>query len=233
MKNPRALQITNEMVEKHKLNTNEPPPGSLFWKMWEECKPIAESALHTKYIQGIKNGTLHPAMYGAFHVSDAYYCFHGAGDYLIAEGKTNEPELKAYLAGKRNSYAKYNEQFSETWHIKDAAAITPTPVCKSYSDFESSVAANREPIYCIPVMLPCEYLWAWLAQTLSKSPLAPNNLYQAWINNNKNPSGAYAMGNFLNREPFASEIDDDKAIAIYKTAITYEYENFKSATENM
>ena len=67
---------------------------------------------------------------------------------------------------------------------------------KNYSEFESNVAAHEDPIYCLIVMLPCEYLWAWLGA--QQSPPAPGNLYAPWITGNNEPSGACA-GEFFKR----------------------------------
>ena len=201
-----------------------------FEKCGKSVGGITEEALNTRYIQDIKSGTLHPSTYGAFNVSDAYYCFNGANDYAKAEKRAEQLGLKSYLTEKQNSYAKYNKEFTKSWHIKDAEGVIPTPVCKDYSDFETKIATQRDPVYCIPLMLPCEYLWSWIASELAESPPVPNNLYQSWITDNDDPKGAYAMGNFINQEPFKSYINDDEAISIYKQAITYEFKNFKTAT---
>ena len=58
MKNPRKIVLTNEMIKKHKLSTQPPPQNSLFWAMWNASEEIAQEALGTEFINGIKNGTL-------------------------------------------------------------------------------------------------------------------------------------------------------------------------------
>lgn len=79
-------------------------------------------------------------------------------------------------------------------------------------------------------MLPCEYLWAWLAAQLS--PPSKQNLYASWITDNNDPKGAYAMGNFLTKykSTYPNSIDNKKAIEIYKQAMSYEKQNFEAAT---
>jgi len=56
-------------------------------------------------------------------------------------------------------------------------------------------------------MIPCEYLWAWLGAKLS--PRVSGNLYAPWITGNNDPSGAYAMSNFLHlyQKEFPGELD--------------------------
>ena len=226
MKNPRSIDIDQALLDKHKLSDREPPRDSLFQEMWNASRDIAQTALGSDFIQGIKAGTLDPVQYGAFNVNDAYYCFHGADDYLAARKRAQDPALKAFLQKKYLSYQKYNEEFSKTWRIKDGTAILPSGVCKQYSEFESTVARNEDPLYCVVVMIPCEYLWAWLAAELS--PPSKNNLYAPWIAGNNSPMGAYVMGNFLEAymKTFPGRIQKDRALSLYKQAMTFEAQNF-------
>ncbi len=226
MKSPRRIVLTGEMVSKYNLSTDPPPPNSLFWQMWNACSSIANQALQTPFIQGIGAGTLDPVVYGGFNVNDAAYCFNGAPDYLAASQRATDPALQGFLAAKYQSYEKYNQTFPQIWRVKDATSIVPYDVCVQYSQFESWTASNQDPIYCIVAMLPCEYLWAWLAQQLSPVAL-PGNLYLPWITGNDDPSGAYAMGNFLNS--YAGTIDQALATNIYTTAMGFERDNFAAA----
>jgi len=226
MRNPRRIQITNEMLTGQSISTSPPPENSLFWKMWNKSKCTADDALNTDFIQGIKTGTLPPVAYGGFNVSDAYYCFNGADAYLAAEARATDPDLKKLLLHKYNSYQSYNETFPKIWRVRDARGVIPLPIVKEYSDFEAQVASHEEPIYTLIVMIPCEYLWYWLASQLS--PPDPSNLYEPWITGNSDPSGAYAMGNFLNtyQNKYPEKVDEGKAIELYSQAMTYEQGNF-------
>ena len=76
-------------------------------------------------------------------------------------------------------------------------------------------------------MLPCEYLWAWLGAQLN--PPITGNLYADWITGNNDPSGAYAMGNFIDLYQQAYSIDESLSMDLYSTAMNFEYENFKAA----
>lgn len=228
MKNNRRIKIDSNFIAEYNLSTSEPPQDSLFWKMWNACTSIAKQTLETTFIQGIKNGNLDPVVYGGFNVSDAYYCFNGAQDYLAAESRTTNPTLKAFLLKKYQGYQKYNETFPTIWHVKDAYGIVPTEVCKNYSAFESQVASHEDPIYTLIAMLPCEYLWAWLGGQLD--PPSSGNLYAPWITGNDDPNGAYTMGNFINEYQKSNPIDESKAISIYTQAMNFEQQNFATAT---
>ncbi len=231
MKNPRKIVLTNEMIKKHKLSTQPPPQNSLFWAMWNASEEIAQEALGTEFINGIKNGTLDPVTYGGFNVSDAYYCFNGADDYKTAYDKATDSVLKFFLEQKYKSYKAYNKDFPTTWRIKDASGVVPTNTCKEYSEFESAIAGGKNSIYTVVAMLPCEFLWYWLASQIS--PAREGNLYAPWISGNDDPHGAYVMGNFLNayQTAYPDSIDNALAIQIYKTAMTFEFKNFQSATQ--
>ncbi|KAA1243959.1 TenA family transcriptional regulator [Aquimarina sp. RZ0] len=227
MKNNRSTKLDNSFLAEHKLSTAPPPLDSLFWKMWNACQSIANQALNTEFIQGIKTGTLDPVSYGGFNVIDAYYCFNGEQDYLVAESKASNPILKAFLLKKYNSYQKYNETFPKVWHVRDAGGIVPSKVCKQYSEFESNVASHKAPIYTLIAMMPCEYLWAWLGAQLS--PPLSGNLYAPWITENDYPDGAYAMGNFLVEYQKENPVDETLATQLYSQAMTYEFQNFNTA----
>jgi thiaminase/transcriptional activator TenA len=228
MKNPRRIDLSDEMVVEHGLS-KEPPPEALFWAMWNACANVAQEALETAFIQGIRGGTLDPVHYGGFNVSDAFYCFHGAEDYSTAARRADDRTLRALLLAKHHGYRKYNESFPSTWRIRDASSVVPLDVCREYSAFERHVVSQEDPIYSLVVMLPCEYLWAWLAAQLS--PAQPQNLYAAWITGNDDPGSAYAMGNFLESYRAQHPVDQEKAIQIYCRAMTFEQENFTAALE--
>lgn len=230
MRNPRRITLDQVFISQNNVLTDAPPQDSLFWFLWHKCQVIATKALSTDFIQGINHGTLDPIKYGAFTVSDAYYCFNGAQDYLAAESKAEDPTLQQYLLKKYQSYQKYNDEFPTIWHIRDASGVVPIDVCKAYSDFERQVASHQASIYTLITMIPCEFLWYWLAHSIA--PANANNLYKPWINYNDDPSGAYAIGNFINeyQKTHPEEINVDTAFQLYSTAMNYETENFIAAT---
>lgn len=227
MISPRRISLLSSPIKIAGLSTAPPPKNALFWKLWDASRHSAEQALETHFIQGIGSGSLDPVKYGAFNVLDAYYCYSGAGSYLAAETRAEHPTLKAFLLEKYNSYQKYNETFSKIWHVRDIRGVVPNDVCKDYAQFEADVASHQDPIYCLVVMIPCEYLWYWLSDKLY--PPASNDLYAFWINENHYPDGAYAMGNFLEEYRAKYPVDENEALKVYAKAMTYEQQNFAAA----
>lgn len=230
MKNNRALspQAVESILKAHNVAKDAPPKSALFWRLWEQCYAIAQKALATDFIQSIKAGTLDPVVYGGFNVSDAYYCFKGAEAYQLAASRAKDIVLDAFLTKKHESYDSYNQTFPKVWHIRDAEGVVPNEVIEQYAAFEGKVAKQADPIYCLIVMLPCEYLWAWLGAELS--PPEKGNLYAPWIKGNNYPSGAYAMGNFLEAYQKQHPVDEALALEYYQQAMEFECQNFAIAT---
>ncbi|MDR1022720.1 MAG: hypothetical protein LBL94_05555 [Prevotellaceae bacterium] len=215
-------------MEVSKVN-DEPPAGSLFWKLWNSCTDIAQDVLATGYFNGIQRGNLNPVAFGQLMVQDAYYCMKGRDDYSAAATHAADDVCRDFCMKKVQSYDDYNQYYHETWHIREAESVIPGDEIKSYADYEAHVAGNLETPYLFCVMLPCEYLWTWVANNL-KDKTPEDSLYYFWIKSNEGiPEGAYQMGNLL--EAYRSQISEDKAMEIYRKAMNYELAVFNAATE--
>ena len=64
-----------------------------------------------------------------------------------------------------------------------------------------------DPVYTLIVMLPCEYLWGWLAEQML--PTTKGNLYNFWITDNNSSKGAFTIGNFMHEYNKHHPIDRD------------------------
>ncbi len=231
MRNLRGVKLTEELIKKLQLSTDPPPPDSLFWKLWDSNKSIANDVMKTDFVEGLKKGNLDPVKFGAFNVSDAYYCFKQTDCFELAEQKAKNPVLKAFLRQKVDGYVEYNKQFHKTWFLKDASGIIPPPICNEYSDYTIKISSEEDPIYTLILMLPCEYLWPWLSEEIL--PVQPNNIYENRIKANLIPEISYTVGNFLDLylKDNPNAIDENKAFDIYKKAMEYEYRYFLNATQ--
>ncbi|MCG8459443.1 MAG: hypothetical protein MI919_24460, partial [Holophagales bacterium] len=64
-RSPRRVDVVHPALAPIPLDDEAPPPEDSFaWKLWLECRDLAQDALATDYIQGIANGTLDPNVYG-------------------------------------------------------------------------------------------------------------------------------------------------------------------------
>ena len=229
MKNGRAIRNHDAIVKQHQLSISPPAPGSLFWQLWNGCLDLAEQALESNFVQGIKGGNLNPLFYGVFKTNDLYFCVHGADAYLAASHRARHGVLADWLMAKQDGYEDYNAELLKFWNLANSHAVLPTPLTREYSKFEAQLANGARPgcedaIYSLIGLLPNEYLWVWLAEQLT--PYLSKHVYAHWIAANSNPDWAYAMGNYL--EDYCREfaMDVDMAVDVYRTAMAFEVENF-------
>ncbi|GMH38867.1 hypothetical protein BSKO_06765 [Bryopsis sp. KO-2023] len=232
-RSPRQINFQHNALAGLPFRIGKPPVDSISWKLWLACTDIAEQALASDYMQGIKAGSLHPNTYGQYTVQDAAYCYNAVADYETVEKRAtsaSETELAAFAQARIDSYRKYNKSFLEDWHISSGAAVNPSPAVQAYIDFERHVALNMEPIYGILAMLPCEQLWPWLATELLPCATA-TNLYSFWIEENNYWHGAYRLDNFIDQwfADHPAAYDWATALFVMKSCMTCEVNFFRSA----
>ncbi len=200
-------------------------PG-LAAQLWNSSQDLAHAALESDYIQGIKNGTLHPDYYGQYSVQDVSYCHHGLEDWQAAAARASHPEVKAFAEARVTTWTKYAQDTYGAWHIQDPSAVKLCAAAQAYADFESDVARNFEPAYAIVVMTPCDQLWAWLARQLEPEA-SPTNVYGFWIKENLDDSGALHLEQAIDAN--ADLLDETKALAVFRRAMLGEVDFFRSA----
>ena len=206
----------------------EPGQASLSEFLWDESQDLAQEALSTKFIQGIRLGDLEPEQYGIYTVQDAGYCYDVVKDYKTLIKRTEDPEVREFLVQREKSYEDYTQELMKQWHIKDADAIELGQAAQEYSDLEKKVAKRYEPLYFMVVSIPCVRLWHWLANQI-KSCAVPDNLYQFWIDENSRGSGGKTLQDFV--DGHAGSLDKEKALDVYRKAMLGEVNFFRSACE--
>lgn len=228
---PRNFAIPADRMRgalQNSVTAAPPPADALFWKLWNACLPIAQKVLMTDFFKGISAGNLDPNAYGSLMVQDAYYCFEGRDAYAVAATHPLDEVCGEFMTAKAESYDEYNVYYHQTWHVREASGVIPGNDIKGYADYEAYVASHMDSPYMLAVMLPCEYLWPWVANSL-KPKTDPASLYYFWIESNGGiPEGAYQMANLL--ESYRSSIDEAKVMEVFTRAMTYELKVFTSAT---
>lgn len=192
-RSPRRVDVDHAALAPIPRNDEAPPPeGSFAWKLWLECRDLAEDALATDYIQGIANGTLDPNVYGQYMLQDAVYSHYGQDDYRVLEQRAaaeGEQEMAAFARARYEGYARYTAETFEAWHIRSVDAVALSQPEQVYVDLEHHVATARSPIFGLIAMIPCDQLWAWLATEL-RDQAGPGNLYSFWIRENADWGGS-------------------------------------------
>lgn len=201
-------------------------PDSLAAHLWNASQDLAQAALESDYIQGIKQGTLNPNNFGQYSVQDVAYCHNGLEDWKAVATRAQQPDIKAFAEARVKSWAKYAQETYGAWHISDPAAVQLSVAAQTYSAFESEVAHHYDPLYTVVVMIPCDRLWYWLANQI-KSGSSATNVYDFWINGNSaSDNGAHQMENVV--DTHAAQLDEDTALHVYRTAMLGEVNFFRS-----
>ena len=235
---PRKLDFTHAELLKLETDKSKPPENSIGWKLWTSSQDIANEALNSTFVQGIKEGTLSPDQYGHYSIQDCAYCHHGQNDYKeAADRATTEgfDQLAAFCVARYDSYASYTKSLLKGWHLSNVEALTPGPAAQAYIDFESMVAKTLHPIYIIVAMLPCDQLWPWLGTTLAaekKEQKIPPNCYDFWITENDGQwGGSYRLDNFLNAwfAAYPDVYDEALATWVMQSCMTCEVNFFRGA----
>ncbi len=186
----------------------------------------ANSAYNSPFINGIRTGTLAPDRYGAVNVMDAFYCYEAAKSIWDACQKSQQvdSELFALQTSLYNGYASYNSTFYDYWHVLTSKSVSPTDSFRAYAAHERSVAENEDPIYLLAALLPCYYLWYWMANKIASDSTSTPGVYFDWVDgNNHNPNSAYSIDEFIaNWISRGKAWDDDKAMEIFSKSMKYE-----------
>ncbi|MBW4672456.1 MAG: hypothetical protein KME60_34830 [Cyanomargarita calcarea GSE-NOS-MK-12-04C] len=177
--------------------------------MWEKALPIAEQALQTCHIQGIKYGDLDPNKYGNYTVQDAIYCYQATEQYRKLAETTPDQQIKIFAEKQVNSYEQYTKNLFDQWCIADPNGINLSPDLKKYIDYKSEVLDKYKSLYFIVANIPCLRIWWWLANQLQCRTVGPANLYSFWIKDNLSPS-------YNNLEDFVDSKADELDIEYQK-----------------
>ncbi|MEM8637547.1 MAG: TenA family transcriptional regulator [Cyanobacteria bacterium P01_G01_bin.54] len=234
MKSPRRFDLTHPALQKDALNNEtKPPEDSISWRLWLAGQAIAQDALNTDYVQGIRQGNLDPNDYGQYTIQDCTYCAHAQDDYLTIEQRARNDsalDLASFAKARYDSYVKYTNEQLTAWHIKSPSALAPSPAAQTYIDFEHQIATTYPPIYGVLAMIPCDQLWPWLAEQLNDQ-IKSSGIYSFWIKENIGFTGAYRLDNFIDAwfAQYPEIYNWERALYVYQSCLTCELNFFKSA----
>lgn len=198
-------------------------------KAFEMNMTKAQETYDTAFIQGIADGNLSPEKYGSVLVLDAYYCYEAAKSIWNSCKKSEtDSNLQNLLKHFYNSYTAYNATFYTEWHILTSKSVAPTEDFSTYAQHERFVSLNEEPIYLLAALMPCYYLWPWMANKIDADQTKHPGIYQFWVDGNKGSgSSARAADRIITQwikdgKPF----DEDKALQIFSESMQCELDVF-------
>lgn len=195
--------------------------------MWEAAKPIAEKALQTCHIQGIKYGDLDPNHYGFYTVQDAIYCYQATEQYRRLAETATDAQIKNFAQDRQKSYERYTKNLFDSWCIGDPNGIKLSPELQKYINYKWEILKSHSSAYFLVSNLPCLRLWTWLANQLQNRLVGAANLYSFWIQDNLSDRSARNLEDFIDSK--TSELDVEEAITVYKRCMEGELEFFALA----
>ena len=148
---------------------------------------IRQTAIKSKFIQGMMAGTLAARLYGRYMVQDTAYL---SSAVAALESAAEQMEISRNLAfahfymTQAKKYKQYYEQSLKIWGLENAEGVAMGPAAKMYVTYQSVLSKNHPRLLSIG-MLPCTMLWRWLATNLFKS-VQTANPYYSWFFENKN-----------------------------------------------
>ncbi|XP_038068553.1 uncharacterized protein LOC119737947 [Patiria miniata] len=215
-----------------KIDSRESGPVNVQLSEWlwrgSESRALAQKALHSGFIKGIKSGLLDPRHFGSFFVQDAVFCFHVVQHLKIALQKyPSDSTLTAVLQEQIRTNEKYTRDLFQQWHIANPNGILLGKAAEEYVKFEREVAEDMSPLYLLIAMLPCEKLWSWLAMELQYE-ISATNVYRFWVDDHVSIDPVLAT--FIDENAGRYNVDLDTAMFIYQKALYWEGEFFESAS---
>lgn len=241
LKSPRAsldflhLLDTKELVavvRKEAVKAVEEEPLSVY--LWNKTQIYQQEALHSGFIQGLKDVSLDPQAFGGFMTQDSKFCCEATKSIKKAASKAETTLVRQFLEKKAKSYWSYSNDLCNTWHIANeggnADGIILGKACQAYVDHESYVAENLKSIYFIVAMIPCAKLWPWLGGEIG-ADMNTFGVYTDWVNENLNPKGdAKQYEVFINYAEAHGIIEREVALQVYTGSMKGEADFFTSVS---
>ena len=149
--------------------------------LWDKNFNLAKQSLQTKFVQGIKNGSLPEEKFKAYVAQDYYFLRSFAHAYGLAVSKCKDKKVLRILSELLLGVSEeliLHEGYSKELDI-NLNAINIESATSEYTKFLYEVSTNNSLIEIICSMTPCMRLYSWIGCSLSNH--IENNPYSEWI----------------------------------------------------
>ncbi|XP_062374464.1 uncharacterized protein LOC134062467 [Sardina pilchardus] len=155
---------------------------NVYETLWTWSLDLANRTLNLDFIRHMQVGDLPADRYVNFTIQDINYLVKVTEMLRKVSRSVTEPaDLSQFFQGRYKSYKNFRDYLLNTYFLKSASDITPTPAMRKYlSDYET-IMYTKEPIYFAVSLLPCSRLWGWLA---NKVDITQTSAYFAWKKDN-------------------------------------------------
>jgi len=154
---------------------------SITRKLWEDNYDIALLSLNTKFVQGLKNGSLPKKVFQEYLSQDYFFLETFAKAYGLAISKSKDKhsirKLSELLMGVSEELILH-ETYAKEWDI-DLSNNYIKKTTKNYTDFLDDTSKRLSSVEIMFAMAPCMRLYSWIGKSLYKVDF--DNTYKEWI----------------------------------------------------
>ena len=198
-------------------------------KLWEDNYEIALLSLNTKFVQGLRNGSLPKHIFQEYLAQDYFFLETFAKAYGLAVSKSKDKhsirKLSELLMGVSEELILH-ETYAKEWDI-DLSNNSIKKATKDYTDFLDYISKQFSSVEIMFAMTPCMKLYSWIGKSLYEEDF--DNKYKEWIITYSDESFA-KLANSLeiliekNKETY----DINQAKYLYKKAMELELDFFNA-----
>ncbi len=201
-------------------------------KCWEDNYELAKQSLNTKFVQGLKTGSLPKNIFQEYLAQDYFFLETFARAYGLAVSKSKDKysirKLSQLLMGVSEELMLH-ETYAKEWDI-DLSNNYIKKTTKNYTDFLDDTSKRLSSVEIMFAMTPCMRLYSWIGKSLFKEEF--DNQYKEWIITYSDESFenlANSLENLI--ETSKESYDIDNAKYLYKRAMQLELEFFNAYSE--
>ena len=201
-------------------------------KLWEDNFKIALQSLNTKFVQGLKNGSLPKNIFQEYLAQDYFFLETFAQAYGLAISKSKDKysikKLSELLMGVSEELILH-ETYAKKWDI-DLSNNYIKKATKNYTDFLDDASKRLSSVEIMFAMTPCMRLYSWIGKKLYQDDF--NNKYKEWIITYSDESFknlANSLENLIetNKESY----DINQAKYLYRRAMELELDFFNAYSD--
>ena len=201
-------------------------------ELWKDNYEIALLSLNTKFVQGLKTGSLPKNIFQEYLAQDYFFLETFARAYGLAVSKSKDKysirKLSELLMGVSEELILH-ETYAEEWGI-DLSENYIKKATKNYTDFLEDTSKRYSSIEIMFAMTPCMRLYSWIGKSLYEEDF--DNKYKEWIITYSDESFenlANSLENLI--EANNESYDINHAKDLYKTAMELELDFFNEYSD--
>ena len=201
-------------------------------KLWEDNFEIALLSLNTKFVQGLKTGSLPKKIFQEYLAQDYFFLETFARAYGLAVSKSKDKysirKVSELLMGVSEELILH-ENYAKEWDI-DLSKNKIKKATKNYTDFLNDTSKRLNFIEIMFAMTPCMRLYSWIGNSLYQEDY--DNKYKEWIITYSDVSFenlANSLENLIETNKESYDINNAKYL--YKRAMELELDFFNAYSD--